>query len=106
MKNLRTVCTDICRLARGIADANGYEPAQLKNTRSSQMMIKIIVVVMCCLLPQDASAYLDPGTGSYIFQIIIAGLIAALFFVKLSWRRIKNAIKRIFSKIKNKKNDV
>jgi hypothetical protein len=43
-------------------------------------------------------AYLDPGTGSIIFQVIIAGLCGGLFVIKLFWTRIKTFFKGLFSK--------
>jgi hypothetical protein len=39
--------------------------------------------------PSNAYAYIDPGAGSYVFQILIAGLLAALFFLKAFWQRVK-----------------
>lgn len=33
-------------------------------------------------------AYLDPGTGSYIFQFIIAGLLGITLAARSFWRRI------------------
>ena len=41
------------------------------------------------LLPEPAHAYLDPGTGSYIFQLLLAGLFGAAFAIKLFWAKIK-----------------
>ena len=38
----------------------------------------------------DAFAYLDPGTGSYLVQILIAGLVGAAFSIKIFWQRIKD----------------
>lgn len=32
--------------------------------------------------------YLDPGTGSYIFQLVIAGLVGAGFIIRFYWKRI------------------
>ncbi len=29
----------------------------------------------------DALAYLDPGTGSFVLQMIIAGALGALFYI-------------------------
>ncbi len=43
-------------------------------------------------------AYLDPGTGSIIIQVLVAGLFGALFVVKLFWGKIKNLFKKLFSK--------
>ena len=50
------------------------------------------IVVLCAafvLMPQrDALAYIDPGTGSFILQMLIAGLVGSAFALKLFWRRI------------------
>jgi hypothetical protein len=35
-----------------------------------------------------AHAYVDPGTGSYIFQVLIGVFLGAAVAVKLFWRRI------------------
>jgi len=48
----------------------------------------LFAVLGWSLLPQDAHAYLDPGTGSYIFQIILAALLGGLFALKVFWARI------------------
>ena len=34
-------------------------------------------------------AYLDPGSGSVLIQLLIAGLLGAAFIIKASWSRIK-----------------
>ena len=33
--------------------------------------------------------YVDPGSGSYLVQIIIAGVLGALFYFKNIWWKIK-----------------
>lgn len=33
--------------------------------------------------------YLDPGSGSYLVQVIIAAVLGATFFFKNSWLKIK-----------------
>jgi hypothetical protein len=43
-------------------------------------------------------AYLDPGTGSIIFQVIVAGLCGGLLAIKLFWGKIKTFFKGLFSK--------
>ena len=43
-------------------------------------------------------AYLDPGTGSYIFQILIAGLVGMGFAIKLFWGYIKLFVVSLFAK--------
>ena len=41
-------------------------------------------------------AYLDPGTGSYLLQVALAGLLAASYAIKVFWGRIV----RFFSRLK------
>ena len=50
------------------------------------------------LLPVDSyfrvSAYLDPGTGSLIIQILIGSFFGGLYLLKVYWGKIKQFIKR------------
>ena len=46
-------------------------------------------------------AYIDPGTGSYIVQLIIAAFIAISFVIKLFWIKIKTFFSLIFFKKKH-----
>ncbi len=43
--------------------------------------------------------YIDPGSGSYLIQVIIAAVLGALFYFKNLWFRIRSFF------IKNKKDD-
>ena len=45
-----------------------------------------------------ACAYIDPGTGSYILQMLIAGAVGSLFAIKMFWRNIKNFFGNLFKK--------
>lgn len=40
--------------------------------------------------PSAAYAYLDPGTGSFVTQVLIAGFATVVLSIKILWRRIKN----------------
>lgn len=53
------------------------------------------------LFPATAHAYLDPGSGSYILQIILAGALAAILAVKSFWRAAWAWIRNLFNKPKN-----
>lgn len=55
---------------------------------------------VCLLLgwTRDAWAYLDPGTGSYVLQVIIAGLLGVGFAVKTFWRSLKAFFSRLLGK--------
>jgi hypothetical protein len=60
----------------------------------------IFVFLFSGIFAQKAYAYLDPGTGSYIFQLIIAAAIGGLFVIKLFWTRIAPFFKNLFSRRK------
>lgn len=57
-----------------------------------------LIAALLLLSPTSAHAYLDPGTGSYVVQMIIAGLLGAAFAVKMYWLRIKRFVSGLFSK--------
>jgi hypothetical protein len=44
---------------------------------------------MFLLLPGSAYAYMDPGTGSLIIQMVVAGSAAALVITRNYWTAIK-----------------
>jgi hypothetical protein len=45
--------------------------------------------------------YIDPGSGSYLVQVIIAGALGIAFF----FRNIKNSIKAFFTRSSKKTNE-
>lgn len=53
----------------------------------------IISIFLLTMLPLPAYAYIDPSTGSYVLQIILAGLLAVPFAIKKYWNKIKHIFK-------------
>ena len=45
-------------------------------------------LVLAALLPAPVMAYLDPGTGSMMLQVILGGIAAIGVALKLFWYRI------------------
>ena len=43
-------------------------------------------------------AYLDPGSGSYFFQLCIAGILAGIFTLKSFWLRCLERLCQIFKR--------
>jgi len=66
------------------------------NSRSIAMSI-VLLVFFYFILPQKAHAYLDPGTGSYVLQILVAALAGGLFVVKMFWKNIKSFFQGVLS---------
>jgi hypothetical protein len=48
--------------------------------------------VLLTLIAGPASAYLDPGTGSMLLQVILGGIAAVGVALKLFWHKIRVAI--------------
>ncbi len=72
---------------------------------TSLLTLLVSWALFCLLCPQKAYAYLDPGTGSYIFQLLIAGLLGAALAVKIFWGSVKAFFYRLFSKGQEKEDD-
>ena len=47
-----------------------------------------IWALFLCLIPRDAWAYLDPGTGSLLLQAAAASIFAGMLTIKLYWQRL------------------
>ena len=50
-------------------------------------------------------AYLDPGSGSYLIQILIAALLGGAFVIKSFWRQITSYFTRLFKGKKEEQTD-
>jgi hypothetical protein len=49
----------------------------------------ILAALFLALLGETpASAYLDPGSGSMVLQLVLAGVAGGLVALKLTWRRL------------------
>ncbi len=66
--------------------------------KRNYLWMPVILAAWVLASPGRAHAYLDPGTGSYLFQILIAALVGGLFAVKLFWGRIKLFFLGLFGK--------
>ena len=53
--------------------------------------MKIFVTILLLLIFTDAVAYLDPGTGSMLLQVILGGIAAVGVAIKLYWHKLRVA---------------
>lgn len=51
------------------------------------------------VLARPTQAYLDPGTGSYITQIMVGFLIGGSYMFKVYFHQIADFFKKIFRKV-------
>ncbi len=70
-----------------------------RNKRKDRQVVSIILLTLLAIfaLSSQARAYVDPGTGSYILQMVIAGLLGSLFTIKLFGKRIRAFLQKRFS---------
>ena len=53
-------------------------------------------VLMISVLTPAAHAYIDPGTGSFLLQLLAAAVLGSLFGIKMAWRRIVDTVRVVF----------
>jgi len=73
----------------------------MKKHRALFLIISV-PIALNFLIYGDAYAYIDPGTGSYFLQMLLAMLLGGLFAIKIFWSKIKSGLKSIFRMNKNK----
>ena len=56
---------------------------------STKRLISGLVFLSAIGIASPAHAYLDPGTGSMLVQILLGGLAGVLVIGKLYWHRVK-----------------
>jgi NhaP-type Na+/H+ or K+/H+ antiporter len=59
------------------------------------MLHAFVLFMMAMLVPTDAHAYIDPGTGSFIIQAVIGAVLGAFFTMKLWMGSVKRFFRRI-----------
>lgn len=55
----------------------------------NKLKVLFVIIIFSAIAPNKAHAYLDPGTGSMVVQIIVASLAAVGIFIKSCWAQIK-----------------
>lgn len=70
-------------------------------------MAERLLVAIAALVASTtwASAYLDPGTGSLVLQMLIAGALTAAASIKIFWAQVKEFFRRS-PKPKNSRADI
>ena len=61
-------------------------------------MIASLGLLIMLVLPFNAFAYIDPGTGSYIIQVVLAVFFSAIVAIRVFWNKIKGFFKARFAR--------
>ena len=78
------------------------------NRKLSERLILALIFVFF-VFSKNAEAYIEPGTTTYLLQILIAFLAGGIYAIKIFWNKIKMVFIALFTKkmktTKNKKNE-
>jgi hypothetical protein len=64
----------------------------------SRRLALVFFFSLLLFFPVRAQAYVDPGTGSFVLQLLIAGLLGALFALKVFWYKMVGFFKGLFGR--------
>ncbi len=56
----------------------------------------LAVGLLVLAFSREASAYIDPATGSLILQFLIAGVVGAIFAIGVFWKYVKSKVVAFF----------
>jgi hypothetical protein len=65
--------------------------------RAELPFLGLMSLVAIAFPVSDAHAYLDPGTGSFILQMLLGGIAGMAVVGKLYWTKLKLALSRALS---------
>ena len=63
-----------------------------------------ILLIFLFVTPRKVYAYLDPGSGSYLTQVILGVIFGGLFMIKAYWNKINGVFTKKDSKKSNGEN--
>lgn len=61
----------------------------MKPTTTTKVFILSAALAAGALTATPAHAYIDPGSGSMVVQLVVAAIAGGLFTLKVYWRRLK-----------------
>jgi predicted amidohydrolase len=91
-EELLTATIDLAR-----ADEARNKMTVLKDRRPDLYKLGLAIGIASLVFTENAHAYLNPGTGSFVFQIVIAAILGGLLTVKIHWQKFKGFFGKIFS---------
>lgn len=85
-----------------LSGKGGHVMKRSRNLTNSVVLAGLLFLIAA----RNAHAYIDPGSGSYILQLILAGLLGAGVAVTIYWKRIKASISGLFSRGRREEDDI
>ena len=64
----------------------------MSDRETVRTLLPLVVILGIVAFPTKAHAYLDPGAGSLVLQLILGGLAGLAVLLKLYWHRLLNLV--------------
>jgi hypothetical protein len=80
---------------------------QLKMPMSQVILAELLICIVTVAVVHASAgarwvgsvrAYIDPGTGSFIIQVLVSSLAGVVYLIKMSWRNIKGYFLKLLRK--------
>ena len=56
------------------------------------------VLLLLVISEHTAEAYIDPGTASYVFQVIAGAVLGGVFLLRTYWSRVMTTVRSMVSR--------
>jgi hypothetical protein len=67
--------------------------------RSRIVLLLLLLAAFSVAAPPAAHAYIDPLSGSIVFQVIIAGVLGALLTVRRWWASVVRLVRGLLARV-------
>jgi hypothetical protein len=57
-----------------------------------------IVLLLLVISERPAAAYIDPGTASYVFQVIAGAVLGGVFLLRTYWSRVVTTVRSLVAR--------
>lgn len=61
-------------------------------------MLTYCVISQNVFVVSNVTAYLDPGTGSFLLQLLLGALFGSIFVIKIYWHKCVSFFANLFSR--------
>jgi hypothetical protein len=66
--------------------------------KASCFHLMSIVLLLLVIGEGSAEAYIDPGTASYVFQVIAGAILGGVFLLRTYWSRVVTTVRALVSR--------
>ena len=67
-------------------------------TKATRLPLLSIVLLLLVISERPAHAYIDPGTASYVFQVIAGAVLGGVFLLRTYWTRVVTSVRSLVSR--------